>query len=855
MHASRRYLRLPTAVIIAASLAVGSLIAAGPMGPANAVGTTATTGEASAETAQIFAEMRERWRTFVTGGEVDIADADIAARITSITKAATTRMNSLNRDPARTYLWSDQQNWSKSATTRTNFLRVFDMALAYGTQGSTLYGDAALAADITSALEWLYANKYNESMTPYDNWWEWEIGNPRTLADVLAIMYDVVPEDLVQGYVRTINRFNPDPTYQTWNPSAPPGAAHTDVVMTGANLLDKVFSTAASGMLGNDPARIELARQAMQPIYATVTKGDGFYADGSFVQHGFIAYIGGYGSELMNAVTKLAYMAQGTPWEFPIEELRKTYTWFDDSIAPLISRGAMTDMVGGRKISRAQESDHKTGRNMIIAARRLADIADPEAAARITSLLRGWMLQDTSFPGGYTAGLGLYDLPRIKALMADDSITPSQLETTRVYGSMGRAVQQTPAYGFGLSMFSDRISSFSYGNGENAKGWLLGAGMTYLYTDDLTQYSNNYWATVDYRRLPGITTDQSDFGKPIDWSFYGNAAGVNWTGGSQVLNRYAAAGMAFDMSGFFSREKVQTASETTGRVSPSTLTGRKSWFLLGDRIVAMGSGITDTVGKPVETMVENRKLSPAGDNVLTVDGAVVPAEISATPVDLTQVRWAHLAGKDASAQGIGYYFPTTTDLSLLREQRQGAWSDVNAGGPTAPVTDNYLSLAVEHGVDPTDASYAYVLMPGATAEQVEAEAADPAVRLLRTTSGVDAASYTPPASDSEQPVSKVIAANFWEHSGGSVLDGKTPLLTSSAAASVTVALAGQNTTIGVADPTEVNEGKIVIELRHPARTVTTSDPAIKVLKLGSTIRLEVDVKNANGRTLSVTLGM
>ncbi|GAA2736780.1 polysaccharide lyase beta-sandwich domain-containing protein [Streptomyces nogalater] len=47
------------------------------------------------------------------------------------------------------------------------------------------------------------------------------------------------------------------------------------------------------------------------------------------------------------------------------------------------------------------------------------------------------------------------------------------------------------------------------------------------------------------------------------------------------------------------------------------------------------------------------------------------------------------------------------------------------GGATAALTRSYPTLYVDHGTDPTGASYAYyVLLPGATAEATRARAAD-----------------------------------------------------------------------------------------------------------------------------------
>ena len=60
-------------------------------------------------------------------------------------------------------------------------------------------------------------------------------------------------------------------------------------------------------------------------------------------------------------------------------------------------------------------------------------------------------------------------------------------------------------FSFGLSMSSSRIKRYETMNNENLQGWHTGDGMLYLYNDDLNQFNQDFWATVDPYRLPGIT--------------------------------------------------------------------------------------------------------------------------------------------------------------------------------------------------------------------------------------------------------------------------------------------------------------------------------------------------------------
>lgn len=73
----------------------------------------------------------------------------------------------------------------------------------------------------------------------------------------------------------------------------------------------------------------------------------------------------------------------------------------------------------------------------------------------------------------------------------------------------------------------------------------------------------------------------------------------------------------------------------------STLSGKKSWFMFDDEIVALGAGITSTDNRKVETIVDNRKLKASGDNVLTVNGEAKPSALGWSE-SMNQVHWAHL---------------------------------------------------------------------------------------------------------------------------------------------------------------------------------------------------------------------
>src|SRR5437667_10862961 len=96
----------------------------------------------------------------------------------------------MDKSPGRTALWGYLTSTTISSQISTNYSQLRSMALALRTHGSTLENDASLRADIIGGLDWLYANRYNETKTYYDNWWDWEIGAPGSLLDIVALVYD-----------------------------------------------------------------------------------------------------------------------------------------------------------------------------------------------------------------------------------------------------------------------------------------------------------------------------------------------------------------------------------------------------------------------------------------------------------------------------------------------------------------------------------------------------------------------------------------------------------------------------------------------------------------------------------------
>ncbi|WP_127580425.1 polysaccharide lyase family 8 super-sandwich domain-containing protein [Paenibacillus koleovorans] len=765
-----------------------------------------------------YDDMRIKWFNYLTGADLyslPVTDPDVQVRVDSIDTEVQDLWNTLNTSPGRTYLWSDVTavNYPESRYIYENYNRIYALALAYRTKGAALEGDGTLLTDIKNALDWMYTNQYNETMTWQVNTHLWEISTPTTLCNIVILMYDQLSSTQRTNYMNAVDKFANDPTnYST-----------STTISYGANRLWESLVIALRGVIGKNSSKLALVRDRLgdfeAKIYDNVKALNGWYRDGSFISHDRHPYNGSYGLGHFSTFIKIKYLLDGTSWEIDDPRGGNVLNWAFDGYVPLVDRGRLLDMVNGRTIAREASSDYSQGNALLDALLILVDASPPAESALLKRYMKEWMQENTYAP--FYNKASLTSLIKAKAIVQDGGITPLRPELYRQYPSMDRAVQQRPDYTFGLAMYSDRVYDFeaigtpANHNIENKRGWYTSSGMTYLYNDDLSQYNDNYWATVNMERMPGTTLDQD----------YARAEGVDsklstksWVGGVELGDFYGVSGM--ELEGF-----------------GTTLTAKKSWFAFDDEIVALGSDIDSADSRTIETIIDNRKLNSTGNNALTVNGSAKSTSIPWSET-MTGVNWIHLAG-NVSGADTGYYFPGSATVKGLRESRTGSWKDVSDLASTTSYTNRFMNLWFDHGTNPSNAGYSYVLLPNRNATQVSSYAASPDISILENSEYVHAV---------EETGLDIVAANFWQDvkrtAGGITVDKK---------ASVAMKETGTELEIAVSDPTQRNNGTIEVEINKTAAKVVTSDPAIEVLSLTPSIRLSVQVSGAMGATKRIKL--
>ncbi|MGS2619374.1 polysaccharide lyase family 8 super-sandwich domain-containing protein [Micromonospora sp. LZ34] len=676
---------------------VGALAVAG-------VGALATAGPARAATPSDFAAIISRRAAMLTGAPANPSEV-AKTKISALEARAAQRLATLDTSATRAVLWADQPNVvNDSAQMSECYNRLRDIAYSWATPGTTHHRDAAVATTVVDALTFLGDRCYTSAKSPTGNWWFWEIGIPTRLTDIGSVMFAVLPTEELAKWMAATRRFAPDPNYRGTGKS---------LKETGANRSDKAVICMLRGALVGSDAEVQLGRDAIIDVtgggalslFAYTTKGDGFYPDGSFIQHGKLPYVGTYGNVAMTGMINAQYLLEGLPWALPATAAAMVPAFLRDSFAPYIWNGRMMDTVRGRAVSRERESDLTNGFGTMHKMVLLSGVATGEVGAWYRGTIKGWV---TRSGADFLATVPLPLLATAEQLLADGSVAAAPEPVGHVEHHMHeRKVHRGEGWAFTVSTSSNRIGRFEWGNRENITGYHHGDGATYLYTDaDPGHYTDAYWPTADPFKLAGITVN----GEPR----VSGASGFGIPGAPNAYN-----------GGASSRGEIGTVGNDFVNHS-GKLTAYKSWFMLPDRVVALGAGITDTSGTPAYTVVEHRKSS----GELRINGGAV----ATTPGDRVDAGLL-LPGAHAHLEGhAGYLLPDGGALVAERERRTGSWWDVNQGadtaGSTTPHTREYVTLRVPHGVGAAGASYVYAVLPGASAADTARAAENPGFAVV-----------------------------------------------------------------------------------------------------------------------------
>ena len=257
---------------------------------------------------------------------------------------------------------------------------------------------------------------------------------------------------------------------------------------------------------------------------------------------------------------------------------------------------------------------------------------------------------------------------------------PNDLVGDRYFWRSDYGVHRRPAFMATVRMCSTRVLGCESLNSENLTGYHLATGATFFYRSG--EEYENAMPLLDWRKVPGVTCPWSDGPMPTFSLSKNDSAFVGGVGDG------TDSAVAFDLR----RDGVSAA---------------KAYFFLGDDVVCLGTAITATGDEPIVTTIDQFATAGPGG----------PASTAAHFED----------------HGLRYELLSPGTMSIDRREKTGAWSTVFRNGATPKGTTHgtVVTLGIDHGRRPTDASYAYGV---GLADAADARA----VRVLSNTAALQA---------------------------------------------------------------------------------------------------------------------
>lgn len=639
-----------------------------------------------------YEELKKVWMSTNYGYEYyDAKNEAMKKQQNYIENDAKKLLDEMKTNSDKTYLWENAKEVKTNSSHMTkSYKNIERIAEAIEHPKSTLKTDENINK-LKDAIKWMHEHVYGQqaednvrslisnfketksAKKKAINWWDYEIGSPKALTNTLILMDNELTFEEKKTYVAPIKTYVPKSDEILASIGKPERA-------TGGNLVDISKVKLTESIIVEDKNLMKSSIDAFNNVFVYVKDNasgkerNGFFKDGSYIDHQDVPYTGAYGVILLEGVSQLLPIIKATPYKVNDEHIQVLDQWIDQAFIPLFHKGELMDFVRGRAVSREAETSHSTAVTVIKSLLRISEaMNNQELKYKYRQFIKTSVLSDKSY--SQNDHLTSYaDIHKMKYLIDDASITvKNKAQQLKIYDGMKRMVYHNPNLNFtlGLSLTSKGVARYESINNENLKGWHTGAGMYYLYNNDVQHYRDHYWPTVNMKHLAGTTTlnDEPTGNKKSEKTF---------VGGAKLNDKFASIGMDFENQ-------------------QQTLSAKKSWFILDDKIVFVGSGINNN---DAQTTIENRK---AKGYTLYNDDHVLEN------VQNKETKSLFLETQDKQ-NNIGYHFIKPTNLNIDKIERTGKWRDINQGQSDKEYKQSYYEISQPH--THVNHQYAYVLYPG-----------------------------------------------------------------------------------------------------------------------------------------------
>lgn len=726
-----------------------------------------------------FNEIRDRWKKKLM--ETDTKDDKLE----------------IIKKSEKFYKKLDKINWDEIKTgeeVAKVYENIKNLSKGYCLPNLKYYKNPKIKNKIINMLDLMHTYAYNKKTKEEGNWWYWEIGIPKILNDIITLMYDDISLEKREKYLKISEYFQPFAKYSGASPSAKNSTSPKKRVSTGGNRADTSMICFLRGILLEDKNQVMDGLNSVVEVGEYVTQKDGFYKDGSFIQHTNVPYNGTYACVLFEGLGNILYLTKGTNFEIKDKRIENIYENILNGYSYLFINSGINDSVSGRAISRDNTSDITRGENLLNAIAFLCLGANEPYQTKLKSLIKSVISENKNY------------IPKnkiIKEIMENKNINFQKIQGSKIYGAMDRAVLKNSKGGkIVLAMHSSRISNYETMNGENIKGWYTSDGMTYIYGNDLKTYTD-FWSTVDKYHLSGVTNSQN----------------IRKNGsGEKVSSKYWVGGSGNGQESFIGMDMISWNEKTKIK---------KSYFMTEDGILlVVGAGLESSDGE-IHTTIDNRIIN---EGKIYLNGKEIKENIKIENPKNLSINF----NDNFRGENIGYKIIYGDQINIEKESRKGSWKDIG-GRSQKEISKNYFKVYMNHGKNPKNKRFAYVVLPMFSKEEVEDFDTSRFV-MIKLDKNIHMI---------KDKKNNVVGINFWKNGEIKGIKTYSPL-------SFLIKQNKKFKELWISDPTQISKEKVKFEINGKYELLESSTEKIDIeYKNGKTI-IKIDLQN-NGSSEYIKL--
>jgi len=263
----------------------------------------------------------------------------------------------------------------------------------------------------------------------------------------------------------------------------------------------------------------------------------------------------------------------------------------------------------------------------------------------------------------------------------------------RMFWRFDYMIHRREGYYVSSRLTSTRTIGMESGNGDGLDNYYTSAGLNFIFRTGL-EYETTYFKLMNNRQWPGTTAEQGDRKLPsVEWGK--NSRNNNPYAGGVSNQNYGTIGFIYDKK---------------------NLEATKSWFYFDNEFVALGCGISQRFGRDSVMTTLNQVIQKT-PVYYSENRTVKRLEIGSGITKVNNPEWF-------LQDSIGY-------INLLDSKNFTISSEIKN-------KTSLFSLGIEHGKNPKDESYAYVVYPNCSEVDLYRYRENNPIQILSNTKSIQA---------------------------------------------------------------------------------------------------------------------